>query len=149
MTSQTPQRRGRRGAAAIEFAFVCLLFLITLIGTFELCRMLLVFTTLANACRVGVRYAAVHGNTNTGSGLSAPSGPGNTINVENIVRDYTRGSLIDTGNLAITVEYPMGGATANAPGSRVRVQVVYPYDPFFVLPLNVPLASRTEGVIVY
>jgi hypothetical protein len=56
---------------------------------------------------------------------------------------------MDTNNLAITVEYPAGGASANAPGSRVRVQVVYPYDPFFVLPLNVPLASRTEGIIVY
>ena len=149
MTNRTLQKERRRGAALIEFAFVCLLFLITLVGAYELCRMLLVFTTLANACRVGVRYAAVHGSTNTGGGLNAPSGPGNTVNVENIVRDYTRGSLLDTGNLAITVEYPTGGASANAPGSRVRVQVVYPYDPFFVLPLNVPLGSRTEGIIVY
>jgi Flp pilus assembly protein TadG len=149
MRTRPPKEGRRRGAALIEFAFVCVLFLITLAAAFELCRMLLVYTTLANACRIGVRYAAVHGSTNTGSGLNAPSGPGTTANVESVVRDYTRGSLLDTGSLTITVEYPTGGASANAPGSRVRVQVVYPYDPFFVVPLNVPLASRTEGVIVY
>jgi hypothetical protein len=31
----------------------------------------------------------------------------------------------------------------------VRVQAVYPYDPFFLVPLNVQLASLSEAIIVY
>lgn len=138
-----------RGSALIEFAFVCLLFLITLFGALELCRMVLVYTSLANASRVGARYASVHGSTNTGSGVSGPSGPGNTTEVENVVRTYMTGTLIDQAKLTVTVLYPTGGAAANAPGSRVRVQVVYPYDPFFVVPLGVQLASLSEAVIVF
>jgi Flp pilus assembly protein TadG len=143
------QRRGARGAALIEFSFACLLFLITLFGVFELCRMLLVYTSLANACRVGARYASVHGSTNTGTGVNGPSGPGDTTNIENVVRDYTTGSLMNPASLTVTVEYPAGGAGANAPGARVRVQAVYPYDPFFLVPLNVQLASLSEAIIVY
>lgn len=142
-------KRRHRGAALIEFTFVCVLFLITLFGALELCRMVLVYTSLANASRVGARYASVHGSSNMGTGVNGPSGPGNTTNVENVVRDYTTGSLIDKSNLTVTVLYPTGGAAANAPGSRVRVQVTYPYDPFFVLPLGVQLASLSEAVIVF
>jgi Flp pilus assembly protein TadG len=143
-------RRGwRAGEALVEFALVCFLLVFMLLAAFEIGRMLLVYNSLANAARVGVRYASVHGNTNTGSGMDGPSGPGNTANVETIVRNFARTSLLDVTRLNITVSYPTGGASANAPGSRVRVRVLYVYDPFMVIPLGVRLGSRTEGVIVF
>lgn len=141
--------RGRTGQALVELALVCFLLVFMLFAAFEISRMLLVYNSLANAARVGVRYASVHGSTNTGSGIDAPSGPGNTVNVENVVRNYARTSLLDVTRLNITVSYPTGGASANAPGSRVRVRVLYVYDPFIVIPLGVRLGSLTEGIIVF
>lgn len=143
------QQGGKRGAILIEVTLVILIFVLTILGAFELSRMLLVYTSLVNASRVGVRYASVHGNMNTGSGVNGPSGPGNTTNIENVVKDYTRGALLDPTQLTINVQYPTGGAQPNAPGSRVRIQVTYPYSPFVVLPLNVTLGTVTEGVITY
>jgi Flp pilus assembly protein TadG len=139
----------RSGEALVEFALVCFLLVFTLLAAFEIGRMLLVYNSLANAARVGVRYASVHGSTNTGSAMDGPSGPGNTANVETVVRNYARTSLLDVTRLNITVSYPSGGASANAPGSRVRVRVLYIYDPFMVIPLGVQLGSRTEGIIVF
>ena len=143
------KREKRLGQALVEFAIVCFLLIFTLLGVFELCRMLLVYNSLANASRVAVRYASVHGSLNSGSGINGPSGPGNTTQVETVVRNYMSNSLIDLTKLTVLVDYPTGGASANAPGSRVRVRVSYPYDPFMVLPLNVPMGSQTEGIIVY
>lgn len=141
----------RKGSALVELAFVAVLLMLTIFGAFELCRMILVYTTLVNASRVGIRYAVVHGVTNTGTGFDGPSGPGNTTNIETIVSNFSQGSLLDTSKLNIAISYPdSGGATpANSPGFRVRVQISYPYDPFILLPLNVPLASVTEGIITY
>ena len=139
----------RAGQALVEFALVCFLLVFTLLAVFELGRMILVYTSLANAARVGVRYASVHGSTNIGAGMDGPSGPSDTTNIETIVRNYARTSLLDPARLNITVSYPSGGAAANAPGSRVRVRVMYVYDPFMVIPLGVRLGSLTEGIIVF
>ncbi len=133
----------------LEFTFVAFLSVFTLLAVFELCRMLLVYNSLANAARVGVRYASVHGSTNTGTGVNGPSGPGSVTEVENVVINYLRTSLVDTSAVSIRVEYPFGGAAANAPGSPVEVVVNYTYDPFMLLPLNVPLATLTRGIIVF
>jgi Flp pilus assembly protein TadG len=55
----------RRGQAMIEFMLIIVLFMVTLMGTFEVCRLLLSFATLAHASRVGIRYATTHGAENT------------------------------------------------------------------------------------
>ncbi len=150
MKRQTsPTRPKTTGQALVEFAIVCFLLIFTLLALFELCRMLLVYDSLANASRVAVRYASVHGSTNSGTGVNGPSGPSDTTQVETVARNYMSNSLIDLSKLTVIVDYPTGGATANAPGSRVRVRVSYPYDPFMVLPLNVSMGSQTEGIIVF
>jgi len=139
----------RAGTALVELTFVIFLLVSTLLATFELSRMLLVYNSVANAARVAVRYASVHGSTNTGTGVDGPSGPSNTTHIKTIVEDYAKTSLLDVTKLQITVTYPDGGASANAPGSRVRVRVMYDYDPLMLLPLSVPLGSLTEGIIVF
>ena len=64
-----------------------------------------------------------------------------------MVKDYTRGGLLDTNKLTVTVTYPQGGL--NSLGSTVRVRGAYPYDPFTVLPLGVTMGSHTTSLIVY
>jgi Flp pilus assembly protein TadG len=139
----------KSGSAILELQLVLLTLLLTVFAVFEIGRLCLVYTTVANAARIGVRYAIVHGSTNSGSGINGPSGPGNTANVEQVVTDYTAGSTLDPSLLTINVLYPSGGAQPNAPGSPVRVEVSYPYNPFIALPLSLTISTRTEGVITF
>jgi Flp pilus assembly protein TadG len=46
----------------VEFSVVALLTAITLLFVVEIGRTVLVYTTVANAARAGVRYAVVHGS---------------------------------------------------------------------------------------
>ena len=145
----TPARRTgvrrRRGSSLIEFAFVSFMLMITALAAFEFSRMIIVYTTVANAARISVRYAIVHGATRTGTGVNGPSGPGATTNIENVVKNYA--DLLNVSQLSITVTYP---DTLNTPGSRVAVTVTYLYDPFTTfLPLRINLGSKTQGVIAF
>jgi len=107
--------------------------------------MVLVYTSLANSARAGVRYAIVHGSNRTGTGEPA-SGPGNTTNVETVVKNLAKAGTVDPSTLTVTVAYSGG----NTPGSLVTVTVTYPYHPFTtVLPLNVNITSTTQGIIVF
>jgi Flp pilus assembly protein TadG len=122
--------------------------MVLLLSIVEIGRMVLVYTTVANAARAGARYAIVHGGTRTGSGVDGPSGPaGNPPQVVTVVKNFASAGLLSTGLLAITVNYT---GASNAPGQRVSVTVVYPYDPFTTyLPLRVRLGSTTQGVIAF
>jgi Flp pilus assembly protein TadG len=147
MSRRRGRVRRRRGNTLVEMALIAVLLFLMLFAMVEFGRMALVYANIANAARVGARYAIVHGATNTGSGASGANGPGATAEIESIVKDYTKGGLLDTTRMNITVTYPDGGL--NTPGSRVTVQVRYPYDPFTVLPLEVTLGSETTGVITF
>jgi Flp pilus assembly protein TadG len=134
-------KQNRRGQSMLEFQLVIVLFLLTLFGTFEICRLLLSYTTLANASRVAMRYASVHGSSN-GSGYVTT-----TTEIEGIVRDFTKGSLIDPALVTVTTTWPQSGS--DAPGAPVLVQVSYPYRPFVLLPMNTNLAASVEGIVTY
>jgi len=60
MTNRRTNRR--RGATAVEAAFVLSAFLMLLFGMFEYCRFLLVLQVTTNAARDGARYASVNVN---------------------------------------------------------------------------------------
>jgi Flp pilus assembly protein TadG len=141
--------KDERGSYMVEFAIVAFLFSIVLFGIFELGRMVLVYTTVANSARVGARYAIVHGGFRTGSGSTGPSGPGSTTEIETVVKNFAGAGLLDTSRLTINVTYPDGD---NAAGHAVNVSVTYPYDPFiryFNSPLSVTLGSTSRGVITF
>jgi Flp pilus assembly protein TadG len=137
-----------RGSSLIEFALISFMFVILLAGIVEMGRMVLVYTTIANAARAGARYAIVHGADQTVS----PSGPGNPCtcpNVKTVVKNFASGGLLSTSALTITVSYPNGD---NQAGSPVTVKVMYAYDPFvnyFGTLLNKTLGSTSQGVITY
>ena len=141
--------KDERGSALVEFSLVAFSFVFILLGVVEMGRIVLVYTTVANAARVGARYAIVHGSDRTGSGSTGPSGPGSTTQVETVVKNFASAGLLDTSRLKITVTYPNG---SNAPGNAVNVAVSYPYDPFvgyFSSALGVTLGSTSRGIITF
>jgi Flp pilus assembly protein TadG len=150
--------RADRGSTLVEFSLVGFMFIIVLLGVVEIGRMVLVFTTVANAARAGARYAIVHGGERSGpgaTGVDGPSGLGNTTQVETVVKNFASAGLLDTSQLTITVAYP-DAATANPDGniarSRVSVTVTYTYDPlvtYFNSILGTTMGSTSQGVITY
>ncbi|HTF63614.1 MAG TPA: TadE/TadG family type IV pilus assembly protein [Edaphobacter sp.] len=142
------------GSNLIEFSLIALMFFIVMLGVVEMGRMVLVYTTVANAARAGARYAIVHGGNRTGSGATGPSGPGSPTvcicpQVKTVVQNFASAGLVTVSNLTVTVAYPNGVNTA---GSPVNVTVTYPYDPlvtYFNSLLNVTLGSTSEGVITF
>ncbi|MEX2260527.1 MAG: TadE/TadG family type IV pilus assembly protein [Bryobacteraceae bacterium] len=142
------KRRKERGASLVEFAVVSLVLFTLIFATVDMGRLILVYTSVANSARAGLRYAIVHGSTRTGSGTNGPSGPGgNPPEVVTVVNYFAGAGLADTTRLAVNVSYPDGN---NNPGSRVIVSVVYPYDPLTSLfPVSVNLNSVTEGRIAF
>ncbi len=146
-----PFRRWRsdEGNSMVEFSLIAVMLVIVLLAIVEMGRMVLVYTTVANAARAGARYAIVHGGERTGSGATGPSGPGSTTQVQTVVKNFASAGLLNTSNLTITVSYPNGLNTA---GSLVSVTVTYPYDPlvpYFSTILSTTLGSTSEGVITF
>jgi Flp pilus assembly protein TadG len=138
-----------QGNALVEFTFIAVMMIVVMLGIVEMGRFVLVYTTVANAARVGARYAIVHGGERTGSGADGPSGPGSTTQVQTVVKNFASAGLLDTSRLNITVTYPSG---SNAADSPVTVTVTYPYDafvPYFSTLLNTTLGSTSQGVITF
>ncbi len=143
------QPAGRRGQVIVEFSLVTLLTVIMLLFIVEMGRMVLVYTTVANAARAGLRYAMVHGSTRAvGSTVNSASGPAsNPAQVVTVVTNFAGAGLLTTSLLVINVTYPNA---SNAPGQPVNVSVVYPYDPLVTYFTNsLRLGSAAQGVIVY
>ena len=135
----------------VEFGLVAVLLVMVLLSVVEMGRMLLVYTTMANAARAGARYAIVHGGQRTGSGLDGPSGPSCGPNscpaINTVVSHFASTGLLDSTKVTTSVTYPDG---TNTPGSRVTVTVSYAYDPmigYFKSALSRTLGSTSEGVI--
>lgn len=147
---------GRRGAALIEFAFVAILLILLVLATLEFDRLLLVYTTMADSARAGLRYAIVHGQDRTGTGADGPSGPAsNPPEVLTVIRNNARAGLVNPAALpgacapgipGICVTYPDG---SNAPGARVQIRVAYAFLPFTIFPLRANLGTTTQGVIAF
>ena len=127
-------RQRRRGSTLIEFAFVLIPLLAIVFGAIEVDRLLLVYTSLGNAARAGVRYASVHGFYQDG-----PINDTTTGNIGQVVKNFAGLGALDASRLTVTqscsndtgayvhVCYEDGNDNI---GSRVSVRVSYPYDPF-------------------
>jgi Flp pilus assembly protein TadG len=133
----------QRGSTLIEFTLVCLLVMVIIFAGIEFDRMVLVYTTMANSARAGVRYAIVHGVDN----------PASTDQVKTVVQNFASAGALNTSQLTVTVSYPdTTSSRANCaggtnPGCLVSVVVQYPYDPFTALPVGVNLSSTSKGII--
>jgi Flp pilus assembly protein TadG len=129
----------RRGGSLIEFGFVAFVLLVVLFGLLEFCRMGLVYTNLANAARVGVRYAITHGSDRS----SGTAGTSDICGTSGVLTQMA--GLVNTSLLNCTFS-GLGGSV----GSTVQVTVTYPYDPWFnITPFAVTLSASSEGIITY
>lgn len=145
MKHASPDRK-RRGGALVEFALVGLMSLVLLMAGIELGRMILVYTDVASAARIGLRYAMTHGSQRTGTPGTA-SGPATVTQIQNVVKDYAKYGALNPSRLIITVTYPN---TLKDPTNPVEIVVTYPYDPLIgLLPLSVPLKTVTRGMITF
>lgn len=139
-----------RGQSLVEFALVSLALVMFLFGVVEMCRLVLVYTTIANAARAGVRYATVHGTDNSVSVTA----------VQGVVNGFLSAATVYTPNATVNVCYASSLATytsctsssgsPGAPGTAVTVSISYPYNPLTsYFPFNVNLASTSQGVIAF
>jgi Flp pilus assembly protein TadG len=137
-----PREKRERGSDLIEFALVAFLCCILLVAFVEFGRFLLVYNSVANSARSGVRFAIVNGagigdGTRTGAGAAA---------VQAVVKNFAGSAPLDKTKLTVTV----APTTLGIIGSAVTVTVVYPYDPLSsYFPLSINLRSVSQGVIAF
>ena len=137
--------RDCRGQALVEFAMCAVLLLAILFAVVEFGRMMLCYTTIGNAARIGARYAIVHGSNNLAT----------TTQIQTVVNDFLRVGTVSPSTTTVTPSYPgkPDGTSSGCkdPGCRVVVTVSYPYDPllsYFQLG-SINLVSSSEGVITW
>lgn len=91
-TSHSSSNHRQRGAAAVEFAIVCLLFFTLLFGILEFGRMLYVYNTMQEVTRRGARAAVVRWVDQTATVKSIALFGGGSI---------PAGAEVATGNIVI------------------------------------------------
>jgi Flp pilus assembly protein TadG len=141
--------RDNRGQNLLEFAAITIVTLAVLFAVVEFGRMILVYTTIASAARIGVRYAMVTGTDNLAT----------TTQITAVVNDYLSAAPIVTGSGAghasVNITYPgytplACASGAKDPGCPVQVTVSYAYQPMLTyFPINVTLSSQSQGVITF
>jgi Flp pilus assembly protein TadG len=133
----------KAGQSTVEMALVAPVILLTMIGVFDVGRMIWTYNLLAEATREGARYAIVHGSLS-----SAPAGPSpDSPEVTADVRDHALGLL--PSDLTVSSSWL---DSSNDRGCRVRVESRYQFRLITTLPLNdfsVPLQSTSEMVIAH
>lgn len=127
-------RGNPRGQTATEFAMVAPLALTLLFAIIVFGLAINAYNFATNSARDAVRYAIVHG----GSSLS----PATSTDIRNLV--FGEAKSIDTNNLKVTTTW----TPSNQPGSTVKVQVTYAFQPLYPLS-NVSLSlTGTSQMII-
>ncbi len=108
---------GRRGAAAVEFAFIAPLLFLLILGIIEVGRMMMVQQVVTNAAREGCRKAVLAGATES--------------QVYTTIDNYLTGSGISGQTRSISPSL-----SGTAVGDAVTVKVSVDYDNVTWLPLG-------------
>jgi Flp pilus assembly protein TadG len=125
------------GQTLVEFALISVMLVMLLLAVFEIGRMMLVYTTVANATRAGARYWIVHGSDN----------PATTTDIQTVVKNLLSAAPLDPTRATISVPTP----ACNNPGCVITVTTTYPYDPLigYYSWATINLSSTSEGVITF
>jgi Flp pilus assembly protein TadG len=139
---------GQRGQAALEFAFVVVVLVVLMVSILEMTMFVYTYSALTDAAKEGVRYALVHGSS--GTAAAGPTGGSGCLSsgpVVNTVQTYAALSLHSATSMSINVCYP---DSSNQPGSRVQVNLNYPYQPLFGLRwASVTISATSAGRIMF
>ena len=114
-------KRNRRGASAVEMAFIAPVFLSLIMGTIESSRLGMVAQLLTTAAREGCRVAVVHGMTET--------------DVQNRVNAVLSGSGISVGTVTPTCPSPYSWDSSPS-GTAITVSLSVPYSQVSWLPTS-------------
>jgi Flp pilus assembly protein TadG len=155
MTNLRSQRDREAGQAIVEFALMAVFLILLIVAFIEMVMLLYTYNVLADSAKEGVRFAIVHGATN--SSPTGPTCPCSSIDGApgtGVVKTYAQYSLHSTSNMTVAVSYNPGGANGasacNKAPCLVRVTVSYPYQPFFGLGWpTVNVNAAAEGRIVF
>jgi Flp pilus assembly protein TadG len=118
-------RKYRRGAAAVEFAFVAPLFFLLVLGMVEFGRMVMVQQIITNGSREGARIAVLDGTT--------------TAEVTAAVENYLASAAVTGATVTVTPNPPN---TAGF-GEPVTVAVSVPFGQVSWLPSPMFLSGKT------
>lgn len=124
-----PWREGRRGIAAVEFAFIVPIFFTVILGMIEFGRAMMVLELLTNAARNGARVGVVSGSDNAA--------------VTNAIAEALTNSGISGYTTTVQVNGSSGNVNTASPGDSVAVQVSVPYANVSWLPKNTFLTNAT------
>ena len=117
-----------------------LVLLMLIFGVIEIARIFLVYTTITDAARQGVRYAITHGTPPAGPSTTGTATNTDVSNMQTAVQTVVQSFLapgtvnINSAGLTITTTFPnkscTGGTACSGttPGNLVQVTVSYPYD---------------------
>jgi hypothetical protein len=129
----------QRGQNLPEFAFASLTFLLLFIGALEFGLALYTYDLVANAARLGSRYAIVHGSSCVlppGCTTGCTSCTKTSAQIQTYVQGLSPG--INAANLTVTTTWPgpggsngcttaSGSPPYNGPGCLAEVSVSYPF----------------------
>jgi Flp pilus assembly protein TadG len=144
-------KENESGATLVEFAFAAPLFLLLLFAVVDFGRAVYDYHLVANAARLGSRYAIVRG-TSCPPALSGCAASSLNTNIANYIRSVSPGvdpnSLTVTQNWTNTNECTATQAPlANGPGCVVTVTVSYPFH-FVAFPFpQITMSSSSTMVI--
>jgi Flp pilus assembly protein TadG len=155
---------GQRGQTLVDFAFAAMVILMLFFGIFEFGRALFTYDLVANAARIGTRYAMVHGSSClsfaspepgppcTAYPTSAPASPSPYVTpVTSWVQYKSPGvnpsqlTVTTTWSSDCTFSSPLTTPTGNA--TCVRVQVSYPFKSLFPFVFPATMSSTSQVVV--
>jgi Flp pilus assembly protein TadG len=129
-------RDSERGSSLIEFGFSFVLLFSILFGIVDFGRALYAYDAIADAARIGTRFAIVRG--------SSSGSPASAATISSFVEDNCCAGLTGSAVSVTTTWNPN-----NNPGSTVTVQVSYTLK--FMLPYlptsSVPMSASSQMVI--
>ena len=127
-----PRRKSkRRGASAVEMAFVAPVFLTLVLGIIESSRLGMVCQLLTTAAREGCRVAVINGMTQT--------------DVQNRINSVLNGSGISVGTVTPTCPSPYAWDSAPS-GTPITVSLSVPYSNVSWLPTPFFFKNATISV---
>lgn len=103
----------RRGQSMVEFSLIFIMFLMLMVGLFELGRGVWIYTTVAHAARQGARYAMVSGNS------------GSPDDAALVAKVKAQAIGLSNSVIQVTPTWEGGGIA----GTFVSVRVSYPFVP--------------------
>jgi Flp pilus assembly protein TadG len=138
-------RHSERGSTLTEFSITALLFLTLIFGLIGFGEAMFTYDLVANAARIGSRYAMVRGTACTVSGC-----PTSSASVQTYVRSKVSG--INTSQLAVTTSWQSSSLTgcvtaSEAPGCVVYTSVTYPFR-FALIPKYTFSFSSTSQMVI-